>query len=83
MFLLANGLVQEQIAQILKIHRSTVASIISNQLCIKFGVCGTNTKILSQIAIDYGYHLHLPESLCSPAIIILDDNASALILAGV
>ena len=74
MFLLANGSTQEQISQILKVSRSTVANIIANQLCIKFGIVGSNTKLLAQKAFMYDFHQVVPPSLYRPYIIILDDK---------
>ncbi len=74
LFLLANGVTQEQIAQILNISRSTVATIISSQLCSKFGISGSSTKLLSEAAIKNGYYQHVPPSLWQPNIIILDEE---------
>lgn len=74
MFLLANGINQEQIAQILKVSRSTVANIIANQLCIKFGIPGSNTKLLAQTALKHEYHQKVPHNLYQPCVIILDED---------
>ena len=74
MFLLANGVTQEQIAQILGISRSTVATIIANQLCTKFGISGSSTQLLTKIAIKNGYYQNLPHSLWRPIVIILDEE---------
>ncbi len=71
LFLLCNGASQEQIGQILNISRSLVASIISNQLCGKFNIAGSNTKILTQAAINAGIHRQMPPLLWKPCIITL------------
>lgn len=77
-FLLANSITQEKIGQLLKISRSTVASCI-NQLCLKFDIAGSNTKLLSELATKYGYHTNIPKSLWKPNIIILDDQIAQLV----
>lgn len=74
LFLLANGATQEQIAQILNISRGTVSAIIGNQLCPKFSIAGSNTKILVKKAIDAGFYRQMPESLWRPCIIILNEE---------
>lgn len=75
MFLLASGLSQDLIAQTLKVSRSTIANIIANQLCAKFGILGSNTKLLTQKALKYEFHQTVPASLYRPYIILLDDNS--------
>lgn len=77
-FLLANSVTQEKIGQLLKISRSTVASCI-NQLCLKFSIAGSNTKLLSELATQYSYHTSVPKSLWKPNIIILDDEIAQLV----
>jgi DNA-binding CsgD family transcriptional regulator len=77
-FLLANSITQEKIGQLLKISRSTVASCI-NQLCLKFDIAGSNTKLLSELATQYGYHTNVPKSLWKPNIIILDEAIAQLV----
>lgn len=74
MFLLANGINQEQCAQILKISRSTIGNIIANQLCPKFGIPGSNTKLLAQMALNHEYHQLVPSSLYRPYIVVLDEK---------
>ncbi len=74
LFLISHNITQEHIAQILQISRSTVASIISNQLCVKFGIAGSNTKLLAKVAIANGFQKNMPSSLWRPAIIITDDE---------
>ena len=75
MLLLANGLSQDLIAQTLKVSRSTIANIIANQLCAKFGIPGSNTKLLAQKALKYEFHQTVPASLYRPYVILLDDNS--------
>ncbi len=74
MFLLANGINQEQCSQILKISRSTIGNIIANQLCPKFGIFGSNTKLLAQVALKHEFHQLTPSSLYRPYIVILDEK---------
>ncbi len=71
MFLLANGLSQEHIAKTLGLSRSTIASIIANQLSEKFNIPGANTQLLSKIAIEAGYFQYIPESLYRPFVVSL------------
>lgn len=71
MFLLANGLSQEQIAKTLQVSRSTIATIIANQLSEKFNIPGANTQLLSKIAIEDGYFQYIPESLYRPFVVSL------------
>lgn len=71
-FLLANGFTQDQIAPVLKISRSTIASIVANQLSPKFGLFGSNTKLLAQKAIQHNLHKAVPSSLYRPYIVMLD-----------
>ena len=73
LFLLAHGVTQDQIAQILEISRSSVATVIT-RLCSKFEISGSNTKILSQAAIKAGIHHQMPESLWKPCIIVLQKD---------
>ena len=74
MFLLANGISQDQMAQILNTSRSTIANIIAKQLCNKFGIAGSNTKLLAKIALQCDYHQKIPHTLCRPYIIVLDED---------
>jgi len=72
LFLLSNGATQEQISQMLNISRGTVAAMISNQLCPKFGIAGANTKLLTEAAIKNGMYKTMPKSLWRPCLIILN-----------
>ncbi len=74
MFLLANGINQEQCSQILKITRSTIGNIIANQLCPKFGITGSNTKLLAQVALQHEFHQLIPSTLYRPYIVVLDEK---------
>lgn len=76
MFLLANDVSQEQIAQLLNVTRGTISSIITHQLCPKFAILGTNARALSQIARRYGFHRQIPTSLWRPALIVLNEGYS-------
>ena len=74
LFLLTNGATQEQVTQILNISRGTVSAIIGNQICPKFSIVGSNTKILVTEAINAGLYRHMPESLWKPCIIVLNED---------
>lgn len=69
-FLLAHNVTQEQIAQVLEVSRSTISTNI-NRLCTKFGISGSNTKLLGQVAINIGFHHQMPPSLWKPCVIVL------------
>ena len=72
LFLLCYGATQEQIAQVLDINRSTVANIILKKLCAKFKIPGSNTKALTESALNFGLYKNMPPSLCRPCVIILN-----------
>ncbi len=74
MFLLANGISQDQCAQILKLSRSTIGNIIANQLCPKFGISGSNTKLLAQLALKHEYQKQIPSTMYRPYIVVLDES---------
>ena len=74
LFLLTYGVTQDQIAQILNVSRGTVANIISKQLCVKFGIPGSNTKLLTEAAINAGAHQNMPQSLIHPCVMVLNSN---------
>ena len=76
MFLLANDVSQEQIAQLLNVTRGTISSIITHQLCPKFAIIGTNARVLSQTARKYGFHRQIPATLWRPALIVLNEGYS-------
>lgn len=78
LFLLSHGLTQEQCAQIQGISRSTVATMIKN-LCAKFGVAGSNSKVLQQMAFQSGHHKIIPRSLWKPCVIITEPEAVSYI----
>lgn len=74
LFLLASGMTQQQIAQVLNKGRGTIGVIIKNQLSTKFGIIGSNTKLLAQIAYEYGFHKKMPKSLWRPSVLIMGDE---------
>ncbi len=74
LFLLCYGNTQEKISQVLQIARSTVASIIANQLCPKFSIIGSNARLLVAKALSIGIHLDLPATLWRPCIIVSNDE---------
>ena len=71
-YLLANGFSQSETAQILDIGRGTVAKIVSEQICPKFNIAGSCSKILIEKAILAGFHTNMPQGLFKPFIIILN-----------
>lgn len=70
-FLLANGLTQEQISRVLNLSRSTIANLIANQLSEKFNISGANTHLLTKIAVESGLFQQIPESLYRPFVVSL------------
>lgn len=77
-FLLCNGASQDQIAQFLCISRNTVAAILRNQLCRKFGIEGSNSKLLLAALYSAGIHRSVPESIQKPRVIILEEELADL-----
>jgi hypothetical protein len=74
LFLLICGITQEQIAVILEVKRETVASIIRNQLRVKFSLSVAGTKLVVETALSYGFPFSIPESLWRPSVIILEEK---------
>ena len=72
LFLLTIGVSQDVAARILHISRGTVASIVSEQLCPKFNIAGSSTRILINKALQINFNRYMPESLFRPRVIILD-----------
>lgn len=77
LFLLIFGITQEQIAVILEVKRETVASIIRNQLRVKFSLSVASTKLVVETALSYGFPFAIPESLWRPSVIILEEKLAA------
>lgn len=77
LFLLICGITQEQIADILEVKRETVASIIRNQLRVKFALPIASTKLVVETALSYGFPFSIPESLWRPSVIILEEKLAA------
>lgn len=77
LFLLICGITQEQIAEILEVKRETIASIIRNQLRIKFALPIANTKLVVETALSYGFPFSIPESLWRPSVIVLEEKLAA------
>lgn len=74
LFILMAGISQLETAQILNITRGTVSKILTDSLCPKFGLHGSNTKLLIEKAQLLGFGKYMPESLYQPRIIILDSE---------
>ncbi len=77
LFLLICGITQEQIADILEVKRETIASIIRNQLRIKFALPMDSTKLVVETALSHGFLFSIPESLWRPSVIILEEKLAA------
>lgn len=73
-YLLSNGFAQSEVAQILNISRGSVANIVSEQICPKFNIAGSSTKILIEKAIELGLNKTMPSSLYKPFVIILNTD---------
>lgn len=73
-YLLANGFTQSEVAQILNISRGSVANIVSEQICPKFKIAGSSTKLLIDKAITLGLNKTMPSSLYKPFIIVLNNE---------
>lgn len=78
LYLLLQGIPQEYAAQILNIKRGTLARIVSENLCPKFGIHGSNTKLLIKKAQELGLQDYMPRSLWKPSVIILDKELGNL-----
>jgi hypothetical protein len=74
LFLLVRGLSQRQAADILNISRGNLAKITVESICPKFGIFDADTSELIGSAIKLGYHKYIPQSLCRPCVIILDND---------
>jgi len=74
LFLILNGFSQTDIASFLGVTRSTISSIISNQLSPKFGFYGANSKLLIAKAQKLGLQNYIPPSLYHPRIMVLDQE---------
>jgi hypothetical protein len=72
LYLLAIGLSQDSVARILSINRGTIASIVSEQLCPKFNIAGSSTRILVSKAIELDIIKYMPKSLYKPLVLVLD-----------
>lgn len=79
LYLLLQGIPQEYAAQILNIKRGTLSRIVSEALCPKFGIYGSNSKLLIKKARELGFHNYMPKSLWKPAIIVFDEELADLI----
>lgn len=79
LYLVLQGIPQEYAAQILNIKRGTLARIISEQICPKFDIYGSNTKLLIERALRLGLQHYMPKSLWFPSVIILDDEIAQLV----
>ncbi|MBX9597160.1 MAG: hypothetical protein K2X04_01135 [Burkholderiales bacterium] len=74
LFLLVRGLSQRQAADVLEISRGNLAKITVESICPKFNIFDADTSELIDRAIKLAYHRYIPQSLCRPCIIILDND---------
>ena len=74
LFLLVRGLSQRQAADTLNISRGNLAKITVESICPKFDIFDADTSELIDRAIKLGYHKYIPQSLCRPCVIILDND---------
>lgn len=82
LYLLAIGISQEGIAQLLSISRGTVSRFLTDKLCPKFGIYGANTKLLLEKVEKLDIKRHIPQSLFQPRIVILDQEIIKKYFAG-
>ena len=81
LYLIVHGFPQEYIAQMLQIQRGTLARIVSEHICPKFGIHGSNTKLLMEKAINLGFKNFIPKSLWYWGVIIPDPEIAQLVNA--
>lgn len=74
LYLLLIGMSQTEVAFTLGIKRGTVSAIISNSLCPKFNIHGTNTTLLLNKARKMHIHDGMPASLYKPRVILFDES---------
>lgn len=74
LFLLVRGLSQRQAADVLNISRGNLAKITVESICPKFEIFDGDTSELIDRAIKLNYHKYIPQSLCRPCIIVLDND---------
>lgn len=79
LYLLKIGFSQSDAANYLKITRGTLSKIISTQICPRFGIAGSNTKLLVKHVIKTEYFKHIPKSLLKPKVIIIENDFEFLI----
>lgn len=73
LFLIMIGFSQREIAVFLKISRGTVAKIIAQDICPKFKINGSSTKLLIEKALNLNYPKRIPNfNLVKPQIIIIN-----------
>ncbi len=73
LFLIMMGFSQREIATFLKISRGTVAKIIAQDICPKFNINGSSTRLLIEKAFNLNYPKRIPNfNLIKPQIIIIN-----------
>ena len=74
LYLLANGFSQIEAAQILNISRGALANIVSEQICPKFNINGSNMKVLIEKAKLMKLDKYMPKSLLKSSVIVFDQD---------
>ncbi|AUR51697.1 helix-turn-helix transcriptional regulator [Aquella oligotrophica] len=74
LFILMAGISQYEAAQFLNITRGTVSKLLTDKLCPKFGVHGSNTKLLVEKAKKLQLDKFMPASFFRPKVIIMDTS---------
>lgn len=74
LFILMAGISQYEAAQFLNITRGTVSKILTDKICPKFGVHGSNTKLLVEKAKKLQLDKFMPASFFRPNVIIMDTS---------
>ncbi len=73
-FLLTTGMTQRQTAELLNVNRGTIAKMVSETICPKFGIYDSNSQKLIDKARELNLHRYIPPNLCKPWIIVLSDD---------
>lgn len=74
LFLLAFKTGQRQAATILNISYGNLSKIVRDIICPKFNIYDADVTKLQEMAVQMGYHKYIPQSLCRPVVIVLDNR---------
>lgn len=73
-YLLLMRFSQYQISDILQIKRGTIAKVISDQICPKLNIVGSNTRLVIEKINKMGGLKSPPKSLLRPLVLVLDEE---------